>query len=317
MLNNMFKITGLIAGTIMSLSSAASAQVLSVGTTEGGAVAQLGAAVSNVVSSHSDYQMRPQAMAGTQQYMTGVDMGRIDFGISNSMQYYMGVSGTMLSEGQPHENLRVVATLAPFVQGVIVTNKSGVSNVAELAGMRIPAGYNASPLFEYFWDAFLAGSNMSRDDVSGVPVTSLPNSWQAFREGQVDAVIAAAGSAAVREMNATIDGGIRYIPLEPDAKMMAALPKTRIEVVEPAEGLDGIEVPTGLHVYETVLFAHKDVSEDAVYAVTRALAENEAALKASGPLWSNYSTKQIHTDFELEYHPGALRYYEEAGLSAK
>lgn len=200
---------------------------------------------------------------------------------------------------------------------MIVTNKSGVSNVAELAGMRIPAGYNASPLFEYFWDAFLAGSNMSRDDVSGVPVTSLPNSWQAFREGQVDAVIAAAGSAAVREMNATIDGGIRYIPLEPDAKMMAALPKTRIEVVEPAEGLDGIEVPTGLHVYETVLFAHKDVSEDAVYAVTRALAENEAALKASGPLWSNYSTKQIHTDFELEYHPGALRYYEEAGLSAK
>jgi TRAP-type uncharacterized transport system substrate-binding protein len=51
--------------------------------------------------------------------------------------------------------------------------------------------------------------------------------------------------------------------------------------------------------------------------VTRALAENEAALKASGPLWSNYSTAQIHTNFELAYHPGALRYYEEAGLSAK
>ncbi|AJE48433.1 TAXI family TRAP transporter solute-binding subunit [Celeribacter indicus] len=313
----MLKITGLVAGLAMSLATAASAQVLSVGTTEGGAVAQLGAAVSNVVSSQSDHQMRPQAMAGTQQYMTGVDMGRIDFGISNSMQYYMGVTGTMLSEGQPHENLRIVATLAPFVQGVIVSNESGVSTVAELKGKRIPSGYNASPLFEYFWDAFLAGSGMSRDDVTGVPVTSLPNSWQAFREGQVDAVIAAAGSAAVREMDATIDGGIRYVPLEPDEEMMAALPKTRIEVVEPAEGLDGIEEPTGLHVYETVLFAHKDVPEDVVYAVTRALAENEAALHASGPLWADYSTERLHTDFGMDYHPGALRYYEEAGLDAR
>ena len=313
----MLKMKGLVAAIAMSLASAASAQVLSVGTTEGGAVAQLGAAVSNVVSSHSDHQMRPQAMAGTQQYMTGVDMGRIDFGISNSMQYYMGVTGTMLSDGQPHDNLRIVATLAPFVQGVIVTKNSGVTSVAELKGKRIPSGYNASPLFEYFWDAFLAGSGLSRDDVSGVPVTSLPNSWQAFREGQVDAVIAAAGSAAVREMNATIDGGIRYIPLEPDANMMAALPTTRIEQVDPAEGLDGIEAPTGLHVYETVLFANKDVPDEAVYAVAKALAENEAALKASGPLWANYSTAKIHTDFGMDYHPGALRYYEEAGLNAQ
>ncbi|PTQ68310.1 TAXI family TRAP transporter solute-binding subunit [Celeribacter persicus] len=313
----MLKMKGLVAAIAMSLASTASAQVLSVGTTEGGAVAQLGAAVSNVVSSHSDHQMRPQAMAGTQQYMTGVDMGRIDFGISNSMQYYMGVTGTMLSDGQPHDNLRIVATLAPFVQGVIVTKKGGVNSVTELKGKRIPTGYNASPLFEYFWDAFLAGSGLSHDDVSGVPVTSLPNSWQAFREGQVDAVIAAAGSAAVREMNATIDGGIRYIPLEPEGTMMAALPTTRIEMVDPAEGLDGIDVPTGLHVYETVLFANKDVPDDVVYAVTKALAENEAALKASGPLWANYSTAKIHTDFGMAYHPGALRYYEEAGLSAQ
>lgn len=158
---------------------------------------------------------------------------------------------------------------------------------------------------------------MSRDDVTGVPVTSLPNSWQAFREGQVDAVIAAAGSAAVREMDATIDGGIRYVPLEPEKTMMDALPKTRIEVVEPAEGLDGIDEPIGLHVYETVLFAHKDVPEEVVYAVTRALAENEAALHASGPLWAKYSTARIQTDFGMDYHPGALRYFEEAGLDAR
>jgi hypothetical protein len=249
--------------------------------------------------------------------MTGVDMGRIDFGISNVMQYSMGVSGTLLSEGQPHENLRIVATLTPFVQGVIVTKNSGITSVADLKGKLIPSGYNASPLFEYFWDAFLTGSDVSRNDVTGVPVTSLPNSWQAFRQGQVDAVIAAAGSAPVREMDATIDGGIRYISLDPDDEMLALMPKTSIETVEPAEGLIGIEGPTGLHVYDTVLFANKDVSDDVVYAVAKALAEGEAALKASGPLWNDYSTSMIAKDHGLDYHPGAMRYYEEAGLTSK
>tara|TARA_R110002051_G_scaffold324519_2_gene422137 strand:+ start:7761 stop:8702 length:942 start_codon:yes stop_codon:yes gene_type:complete len=313
----MLKISGIITVLAMSLASAGHAQVLSVGTTEGGAVAQLGATVSNVVSTHSEHQMRPQAMAGTQQYMAGVDMGRIDFGISNAMQYYMAATGTMLSEGEPHENLRIVATLAPFVQGVIVTKESGISSVAELKGKRIPVGYNASPLFEYFWDAFLTGSDLTRDDVTGVPVSSLPNSWQAFREGQVDAVIAAAGSAAVREMDATIDGSIRYVPLEADAAMMEALPKTRIELVEPAEGLDGIDEPTGLHVYETVLFAHKDVPDEVVHAVAKALAENESALREGGPLWASYSTETIFSDFGMEYHPGALSYYEEAGITQR
>ncbi|WP_114964445.1 TAXI family TRAP transporter solute-binding subunit [Alkalilacustris brevis] len=310
----MHKIGTLVAGITLATTSLASAQVLSVGTTEGGAVAQLGAAISNVVSDHSGYQMRPQAMAGTQQYMTGVDLGRIDFGISNVMQYYMGHTGTMLSEGDPHENLRVVATIAPFIQGVIVTNESGITSVAELEGKRIPSGYSASPLFEYFWDAFLASEGLDRSMIEEVPVTSLPNSWEAFRQGDVDAVIAASGSAAVREMDATISGGVRYIPLQPDEDMLAALPKTRIEIVEPAEGLDGIPEPTGLHVYETVLFAHAGVPDDVVYAVVDALVQGEQALMDSGPLWSEYSTAMIAMDHGLDYHPGAARYYDEHNL---
>ncbi|SDW74746.1 TAXI family TRAP transporter solute-binding subunit [Roseicitreum antarcticum] len=306
-----------VAGLSLSGTGMATAQVLSVGTTEGGAVAQLGAAVSNVASDGSGYQMRPQAMAGTQQYMAGVDLGRIDFGISNIMQYYMAQEGIMLSEGQPHPNLRIVATIAPFIQGIVVSNESGIASIADLEGKRIPSGYTASPLFEYFWDAFLASEGLGRGDVTGVPVTSLPNSWAAFRQGDVDAVIAASGSAAVREMDATVSGGVRYIPLLPDPVMLERLPKTRIETVEPAEGLDGIPEPIGLHVYDTVLFAHVDVADEVVYAVVQAMAEAEAALKASGPLWASYTTDMMATDHGMPYHPGAVSYYQEHGMMAE
>ncbi|MBL4645946.1 MAG: TAXI family TRAP transporter solute-binding subunit, partial [Rhizobiales bacterium] len=292
----------------------ASAQVIGIGSTKGGAIAQLSNAVSSAVSSKSDYQMRPQAMAGTQQYMDGADLGRIEFGISNVMQYYMGVSGTGMSDGNPHKNLRIVATLTPFVQGIVVAADSDIHSVADLKGKRVPAKYTASPLFRTFWDGFLASEGLTMEDVVQVPVTSLPKSWAAFKRGEVDAVIAAAGSAAVREMNATISGGIRYVSLPDNELLLSRLPKTEIRAVEPSAGVDGIAKTTNVHAYDTVLFVHKDVSDEIVFAVAKAIAESEAELKASGPLWKGYQASRIGADQGMDYHPGALAYFEEAGL---
>lgn len=301
-------------GAALFFAGSAQAQVVGIGTTAGGAMAQIGASVASVVSAHSGLQMRPQKMSGTQQYIVAVNEGRIEFGGSNIMQYYMAVSGTGLAEGKPNKNLRIVATLMPFIQGVLVRKDSGINSIADLKGKRIPAGYSSSPLFETFWQGFLANSGLSYDDVSGVPVASLPKSWAAFKEGQTDAAIAAAGSAPVREMDAVISGGVKYLPLTASDQLFKDLPKTRIEKVEPGEAMNGIVEPTDLHVYEVVLFANADVPEDVIYKVTKALAENEKELRASGPLWKTYRPQNIAMDHGLEYHPGAVKYYKENNL---
>ncbi|MEJ5220039.1 TAXI family TRAP transporter solute-binding subunit [Cognatishimia sp. D5M38] len=311
----MFFKTRLAAAVLLAASTVADAQVLSIGSTKGGAVAQLSNAVSSAVSTKSEYQMRPQAMAGTQQYISGADLGRIEFGISNAMQYYMATSGTGMSEGTAHENLRIVATLTPFVQGVIVAANSDIHSMADLKGKRVPAQYTASPLFRTFWDGFLAGAGLSMNDVVPVPVASLPKSWAAFKQGDLDAVIAAAGSAAVREMDATVSGGIRFISLDENDVLLGWLPKTEIRSVDPATGFNGILAPTNLHAYDTVLFANKDVPENVVYAVAKALVDSEAELKASGPLWKGYQTARIATDHGLNYHPGAMKLYKELDLA--
>lgn len=299
---------------LLSLGVAAEAQVASIGTTKGGAIAQIGDAVAAAVSRDSGFQMRPQKMSGTQQYIAAVDMGRIDFGVSNIMQYYMAQSGTGLSEGQSFDNLRLVATLVPFTQGVIVRNDSDVQSVSDLEGLRIPAGYGSSPLFDTFWRAFLDNAGLSYDDVTGVPVASLPKSWDAFKQGQVDAVIAAAGSGAVQEMDAVIDGGIRYIPIEKTDALLEALPKTRIEPIETGPGLVGVGENNAMHSYEVVLFANADTDEETVYQTVKAIAANTEELRASSPLWNDYDPADLAHDYGLEYHPGALRYYREEGL---
>lgn len=63
-------------------SSASNAEILSLGATKGGLNAMIAASISKVVSKHTDSQMRPQPMGGTQQYIPVVNAGEINFGLT-------------------------------------------------------------------------------------------------------------------------------------------------------------------------------------------------------------------------------------------
>ena len=59
----------------LAMAAPSAAQSVGIGSTKGGATAQVTAGISKVVSAHSGMQMRPQPMGGTQQYMPGVNAG--------------------------------------------------------------------------------------------------------------------------------------------------------------------------------------------------------------------------------------------------
>ena len=304
-----------LIGAIMALTMPAAAQVVGIGTTKGGANAAVGAAIAKVVSDSAGFQMRPQKMGGTQQYMAIVNAGELEFGLSNVMQFGMAVDGTGMAEGTPHPNMRLVATLMQFRNGVIVGKESGINSLADLKGKRVPDGYPAAPLFEVFKNAFLASAGLSMADVTPVPIVGLPQSWAAFREGKVDMTIAAAGAGAVREMEAAISGGIKYIPLIDNEATRAALPRTHFTTIEPAGPLVGVLEPTLFNVYEYVLFANADVDEETVYKVVAAIIDGEEDLRATSPLWKTYKPENIATRFDgLDYHPGAVKYFKEKGF---
>lgn len=289
------------------------AEVIGIGTTKGGANAAIGAAISQVVSTNTDFQMRPQKMGGSQQYIAVVNAGDLEFGISNIMQYDMAVEGFGLSKRE-HEDMQLVATLMSFQQSPLVARKSGIESIHDLKGKSAPKGFKASPLFDLFMEAFLKSAGLSWDDVKPVRVVSLRRSWEAFKQGQTDVAIITAGAGPLREMNATISGGVKYIPAIENDTIKKMLPKTRFEIVEPTKNSVALKEPMLMNVYEYVLFANKDVSEDKVYQVVKALYQNEKDLKASSPLWRTYSSDLIARDYGLEYHPGAVKFFEEKDL---
>ena len=311
---------GLATAAAVALSATASAQTVGIGATKAGAVAQITATISKVVSEHGDgLQMRKQTMGGTQQYIPVVNAGELAFGISNIAQYWMAVTGTGLSAPNKYDNLRLVTTMMKFNVSFVVPENSGIRTVADLKGKRLAAGFKAAPLFTNIHAGGLATAGLSYNDVKKVPAVGLVQHWRMMMQGKVDAVVAAAGSGFVKQMNAKISGGIRHISFPNTPESLKAMhkhfPKTFWSTVEPRKGLTGVKSPTNFVTYDYMLWTHKGLSNETVYKVTKVMHKHAAKLKEGGPLWRSYQDNaNMSKQHGTPYHPGAAKYYKEAGL---
>ncbi len=306
-----------VAGA-MALIGSASAQVVSIGTTKGGATAQLAGIISKVVSTKSDMQMRSQVLGGTQQYIPIVNAGEIDFGLSNLPQYTMAKTGTGLSEGTKYENLMLAANLMVFRVGPIVRREGGIQKLPDLKGKRAPAGFKASPLFNYIAGSMLANAGLSMDDMKPIPVIALRQHWNMFKEGKIDFMVGAVGTGVLNEINAAVSGGIKYLNMDtsPDAlaRTQKVYPGSYLAEVKPAKPLTGVLTPVNVLHFDYLLWTHKGVNDEIVYKTVKTMYENEKELKESSPLWRSHASKTMAKNHPFDYHPGAMKFYKEVGL---
>ncbi|MCC2098387.1 MAG: TAXI family TRAP transporter solute-binding subunit [Hyphomicrobiales bacterium] len=302
----------LCAGSI----GAAQAQTVGIGTTKGGATSQVSAGVATVVSKHAGLNMRTQPMAGTQQYIPAVNANRLEFGVANIMQTKWAWEGTSISKGRPNKNLRMVGTLMKFRVGPLVADKSPIKTMADLKGKKIPTRFSASPLFGEFMAAFLANANVSIKDGTPVAVSSLRQHWDALTEGKIDVVVAAVGTGYLNLMSQKL-GGVRFLSMNDSPEALAAtqkfLPGITIETVQPGPKLTGVKSPVKVTHFDYMLFASKDVKDEVVYKVAKALYENQKELIATSPLWRSFKPENMGKDQGMPFHPGAVKLLKEKG----
>jgi uncharacterized protein len=312
-------IAAVSAASGMLVAGVANAQQVGIGSTKSSVVAQITAVISKVVSAHSDLQMRPQTMGGTQQYIPLVNAGKLEFGIGNMYQTAQAYAGVGLSKGHKYDNLRMVATLMPFRTGLLVANNSDIKKVSDLKGKRVPYGYRAAPLFQNFMEGFLANGGLTEADVQHIPAIGLSQSWQLFMQGKVDAVIAAAGGGPNREMNAKISGGVRYLNFDTTGsnaeKTLKMLTNTYYAEVKPGKGFPAVRSDGHIVGYDFALWVGRDVPDAVVEKVVKALHENAKELQTSSPVWHSWDIKQMaKPQGDVPYHPGAIAYYKKVGL---
>lgn len=308
------KTATLTAALTLGTAGLAAAQTVAMGTTKGGATAQVSNALAAVISDGSKLMVRPQAMANTSQYLPLVDSGRVEFGIANLPQASFAVKGIAMSEGHAMPGLEMVATLIPFNVGLLVPSSLEISDIAGLAGKRVPK-FQDGALGDYVIKAVLSTAGLTYDEVTPVPTANFPAMFQAIKDGLTDVTIATVGSQPTYDIEAAV-GGVTYLTFKEgdEAVLDEALPGTVLKTWEGAKEMPGISAETVTFSYPYMLFASAEASDEVVTAAAKALYDGEAALKSHGPLWAEFDPALMASAQTLPYHPAAKAFYESVGV---
>jgi TRAP-type uncharacterized transport system substrate-binding protein len=133
-----------------------------------------------------------------------------------------------------------------------------------------------------------------------------------MKDGQIDAVIISAGLGVKALMELAASVPVDIVPIPPDVVSRSKGAFT--PVVIPPDTYAGQTEPIPTAALNNFLVTHRDVPEQLVYSLTKALYANLAQLQEAHVAATNISARGALSDRPIALHPGAARYFREAGL---
>ena len=300
------------------LPAAAWAQTVSIGTNPQGSLAYAtGAGVAKVAIEDADVKMRVVPQGGPVVTLPLLNNGELDFTISVSVVTAFASSGGAMFKGRKQENVRMVASLFPLIVGWYTRADSPIKRISDLKGKRVPSKYTKQKIAGLFGQAMLATEGITMKDVTGVPVPNGVRGVEDFMGGKVDAVNFSLSSGKTRQAHASV-GGIRVLSAritpETQAIVRKIAPGAVLDTIQPSPRFPGVSGPTNTLVAPFIVNASTKTPNEMVYKVVKALYAGKKKLITAHKAFGGYSPKKINRDVGLKYHPGAVKFFKEAGL---
>jgi TRAP transporter TAXI family solute receptor len=257
-----------------------------------------------------------QATQGSVENLRMIAAGQIESGIAQSDIASWAYAGTgIFAAGGPLKNLRAIASLFPESLQLVVRDDSAIRTLADLRGKRISLGQPASGTLADARVALAAAGVTEKDMIAEYlrPGVAAAN----VKDGALDGffIIGGVPVPAIRDLAA--ETPIRLIPVEDGvlAKMRERSTSYRRSVI-PSGTYPGITVETPSIGFDALWIVSADAPEDLIYAITKALWNDatQRLLEGRDPLGKQVRLEDALDGLSIPLHPGAKRFYREAGL---
>ena len=262
----------------------------------------------------ADSELIVESSGASKANLEMVEEGDAQFAFAQNDVMYYAINGTSLFEDEdPYENFSAVAGLyEEIIQ--IVTSDSSIQSVADLAGKTVSVGDEGSGV-EFNARQILEVYGLSFDDIEVVNA-SFGDSADGLEKGTIDAafVVAGAPTAAIEELAESYEVG--FVNL--DEEHIATLQSTYdfyTESVIPAETYAGMDADVTTVSVRATLVASNEVGEETVYEVLKAMFDNKDALVQGNAKFEFLTLEDAVKGMSVPFHPGAVKYYEEQGVS--
>jgi len=301
------------------LTSAASAQTVGIATgPQATPTNATGSAIAKVMNEATGLQTRAVPNTSNDIAMPGLNRGQVDFAIASVDLANTAFLGIEQFDGRKLGNVRIVAKLFPLNVGIVVRKDSNIKTGADLKGKRYPSEFTAQKGVVKVSQALLANAGLSYKDVVGVPVPNTSRGNEDFIQGKSDSAMLALGAARLKQTDAQV-GGIRILPIDTSpegiARMKKLMPHAYAFKLKKG-AIPGADSEISIMSYDLLLVAAAQTKDDVVYKAVKSMHQGRDKLIAVTPVFRNFQPSLMHTNYEgLPYHPGALKYYKEAGVA--
>ncbi len=312
-----FGLAALAASTAFTVTNANAQRVVLGGNPQGSLLYSMSNAIGATVTKHSNLKVDVLPQGATVFYPMMASQ-EVDFGMVNPMDVLAAAKGLPPYDkvtGGKGFPLQTLMLGSPIRLSLVTSKDSGVAKLEDLKGKRVVANYGAFASAGKTALSVLANAGLGANDVNVVTVSSYPEGVRAVMEGRADAAVGSIGSGIVQELDAA--RGARILQIDPGSDAMGKTRKVGSAFVpmKVNKGLPGIEVDTWVIGYSIPIVARTDLDEDTAYEFVKAVWNHYSELKGIfRPLATWTPDRFASTEAVLPYHPGAIKFYKEAGV---
>ena len=278
----------------------------------GGAIAKM------VNKKRKTYGIRAtvESTGGSVFNVNAIMSGDLDFGVVQSDRQYQAIKG--LAEWKdkgPQKALRAIFTIHPESITLVAANDAGIRTVKDLRGKRVNIGNPGSGQRQNSIDALEdAGINFEKDlKAEGVKAAEAPGLLQ---DNRIDAFFYTVGHPNGNIKEATSGKRkVHFVPITGVERLLAKFPYYAkafipIKLYPGASNREDVET---FGVKATFVTSAK-VPDRVVYAITKEVFDNFEDFRKLHPAYQVLTKKNMLEGMSAPIHPGALKYYKEAGL---
>lgn len=282
----------------------------------GGPWVAMATAISELVKKKTGYTLEVGSGGGVVN-MFAVNKGDGDFGFTQSEVLPSAWAGKdilgVYPFKEPLQNLRQVFLMTPGYLHVAVWAGSPAKEISDLKGLRVdakPVGFAAEALFHFV----VRAHDMTYKDMK-VSHLGMTDSVLAMKDGHLDAYM----------LNGPIPMAV-FLDLATfkPIRLLAIREQVMKKITAMNVGLKVGTIPAGAYRGHTqqvlttrndlVAFCHKDLPADQIYRITAAYVDGLGHLGKAYKPFLGVEPKETAAFRGLPLHPGAEKYYKEAGL---
>ena len=267
----------------------------------------------------TDLKIRSTAQphAGSSVYLPLMNKGEMVMGLNSSLDSGLAVAGKERFK-EPIKNVRLLARVWILPYAYMVKESSGIKTLDDLRGKKVVVNVKTNVSLALTNRTVLSTAGMTEKDVTAVDSGGVVAGINMVVEGRADATTVALAMPAMRKTHATVPGGLRILGLgklandEMLAKGIAGLYSMN---VKPTKRFPFVREPLTIAAFDTYLNAGSQVDAEDAYMLVKSLHTNWKKLqKDYAPLRGTPIDGLAPANTSMPYHPGAIKYYKEAGL---